>query len=621
MKKYITLSLILLLTVSYAQNKSTEKADKLFESYQYIGAIDEYLKLADSKNANQYIYTQLAESYYNVFNTIEAAKWYAKATKEKVTAETYYHYAETLKVLGNYIEANKQMDTFASLAPNDSRVKEYKANPNYIPSLANKSKMFDITETNIKREGQSDFGALLTNDNTLYFVSTRNSSKKTDKWINLPYLDIFKTIRNTDGTFSEPIGVSELNTAYHDGPITISSDGNTIYFARDGHSEGQFEKSKNSNTKIGQQGLYKAIKKDGKWSQIEALPFNSTNYSVSHPSLSKDGKTLFFASNMPNGYGKSDIWKVAIEENGYGKPQNLGASINTPGKENFPFISDDNILYFASSGKQGFGGLDIFKIDLNTTEQAINLGKPINSEKDDFSLTFNSSANIGYFASNRNGLDAIYAAMPVCTAQAIAIVTNKQTGAILTNASVAILDAKGNTIETKQTDSEGKVSYDIECQTGYVFYVKAANFETETFQIQKIKSGQVIIQVNLVPSEVVITDTEVILKNVFFDFDRSNITAQGANELDKLVKVMKENPTMVIFVKSHTDSKGKSSYNLNLSEQRAQSTVQYLLSKGIIKDRISGKGFGNTEPKVKCTLCTEEEHSQNRRSEFVIIKK
>ncbi len=621
MKKYITLSLILLLTVSYAQNKSTEKADKLFESYQYIGAIDEYLKLADSKNANQYIYTQLAESYYNVFNATEASKWYAKATKEKATAETYYHYAETLKVLGNYIEANKQMDTFASLAPNDSRAKEYKANPNYIPSLANKSKMFDIAETNIKSEGQSDFGALLTNENTLYFVSTRNSSKKTDKWINLPYLDIFKTIRNTDGTFSEPIGVSELNTAYHDGPITISSDGNTIYFARDGHSEGQFEKSKNSNTKIGQQGLYKAIKKDGKWAQIEALPFNSTNYSVSHPSLSKDGKTLFFASNMPNGYGKSDIWKVAIEENGYGKPQNLGAGINTPGKENFPFISDDNILYFASSGKQGFGGLDVFKIDLNTTEQSINLGKPVNSEKDDFSLTFNSSTNIGYFASNRNGLDAIYAAIPVCNAQAIAIVTNKQTGVILTNASVAILDTKGNTIETKQTDSEGKVSYDIECQTGYAFYVKAANFETETFQIQKIKSGQVIIQANLVPSEVVITDTEVILKNVFFDFDRSKITAQGANELDKLVKVMKENPTMVIFVKSHTDSKGKSSYNLNLSEQRAQSTVQYLLSKGIIKDRISGKGFGNTEPKVKCSSCTEEEHSQNRRSEFVIIKK
>jgi outer membrane protein OmpA-like peptidoglycan-associated protein/tetratricopeptide (TPR) repeat protein len=621
MKKYSIVSLILLITVSYGQNKATEKADQLFESYQYIGAIDEYLKLADSKNANQYVYTQLAESYYNVFNATEASKWYAKATQEKATAETYYHYAETLKVQGKYQEANKQMDTFASLAPNDSRAKEHKANPNYIPSLANKSKMFDIAETNIKSEGQSDFGAVLTNDNTLYFVSTRNSSKKTDKWINQPYLDIFKATRNESGAFSEPTNVSELNTPYHDGPVSISNDGNTIYFARDGHSEGQYEKSKSSKTKIGQQGLYKATKIDGKWAQIEALPFNSTSYSVSHPSLSKDGKTLFFASNMPNGLGESDIWKVAIEGNGYGKPQNLGANINTPGKENFPFITEDNTLYFASSGKQGFGGLDVFKINLNTTEQPQNVGKPVNSEKDDFSFSFNNTANVGYFASNRNGSDAIYTANPVCTAQAIAVVTNKQTGAILTNANVAILDAKGNTIETKQTDSQGKVSYDIECQTGYTFNVKAENFETESFPIQKTKSGEVIVQAQLVPSEVVITDTEVILKNVYFDFDKSNITAQGANELDKLVKVMKENPTMVIFVKSHTDSKGKSNYNLRLSEQRAQSTVQYLLSKGITRDRISGKGFGNTEPKVKCAPCSEDEHAQNRRSEFVIVKK
>ena len=621
MKKHITLILILFLTIGYAQKKATEKADKLFESYQYIGAIDEYLKLAESKSANQYIYSQLAESYYKVFNASEASKWYAKATQDKNVAEIHYHYAETLKIQGKYQEANKQMDVFASLSPNDSRAKEHKANPNYIPSLANKSKLFDITETNITSKGQSDFGAVLTGDNTLYFVSTRNSSKKIDKWVNQPYLDIFKATKNETGTFSEPTRVSELNTAYHDGPVTISSDGNTIYFARDGHSQGQYENNKSTKTKIGQQGLYKATRKDGKWSQIEALPFNSTSYSLSHPSLSKDGKTLYFASNMPNGLGESDIWKVAVEDNRYGKPQNLGPNINTAGKENFPFITDDNTLYFASSGKQGFGGLDIFKIKLNSTEQAQNVGKPVNSEKDDFSLTFNTNANVGYFASNRNGTDAIFAVIPVCVAETIAVVTNKKTGVKLSDAKVSIVDNKGNIIETKQTNSEGKVSYDIECQTAYTFVVKAENFETESYPIQKTKSGQVIVQAQLVPSEVLITETEVILKNVYFDFDKSNITAQGANELDNLVKVMKENPSMVIFVKSHTDSNGKSNYNLRLSEQRAQATVQYLVSKEITNDRISGKGFGNTEPKIKCDPCSEEQNSQNRRSEFVIVKK
>lgn len=619
-KQYITLGLLLLLTTSYGQDKFTEKADKLFENYQYVEAITEYQKLAEGKNANAYVYTQLADSYYNVFNMAEAAKWYAKATQTKTSAETYYRYAQTLKAMGNYQEANKQMDTFASLTPNDARAKEHKANPNYIPSLTNRSKMFDVATTNINSKDQSDFGAVLTNDNTLYFVSTRNTSKRTDKWANQPYLDIFVATRNSDGTFSEPKPVSELNTAFHDGPVTISSDGNTMYFARDGHSAGQYERNKN-NVKVGQQGIYKATKTDGKWSQIEALPFNSTTYSVTNPSLSKDGKTLYFASNMPGGIGESDIWKVSVTASGYGKPENLGPAVNTPGKENFPFIAEEDILYYASSGKQGFGGLDIFKVDLKSTEPAQNLGKPVNTEKDDFSFSFNKSQNIGFFASNRNGMDAIYTAIPICSAEAIAIVTNKKTGTLLSNASVAILDAKGNTIATKQTGSEGKVRYETDCETAYTFQVTAPDFETASFPVQKVKSGEVIVEAPLTPVEVIITDKEVLLNPVFFDFDKSNITEQGANELNKLVTVMKNHPTMVIFVKSHTDSKGSAAYNLRLSEQRAQSTVQYLISKGVEKERISGKGLGNTEPKINCTNCTEEQQAQNRRSEFIIIKK
>lgn len=620
---YITLSLILLVTTSYAQNKFTEKADKLFDSYQYVSAIDAYLKLANGSNADKYIYTQLADSYYNVFNIEEASKWYSKAVEGKeVAPETYYRYAQTLKSLGNYQEANKQMDIFARLMPNDIRAKEHKTNPNYIPSLANKSKLFDVAETTIKGEGQSNFGALLANDNILYFVSTRNTTKKTDKWTNQPYLDIFQSTRNSDGTLSEPTPVKELNTPFHDGPVTLSNDGDTMFFARDGHSEGQYQKSKTSNIKVGQQGLYKATKTEGKWSQIEALPFNSTSYSVSNPSLSKDGKTLFFASNMPGGLGESDIWKVAVEQNSYGKPENLGTNINTPGKENFPFISDDNVLYFASSGKQGFGGLDVFKINLNTSEQAQNVGKPVNTEKDDFSFSYNKTANVGYFSSNRNGSDEIYTAMSICSAEAIAVVTNKKTRTVLPNASVAILDSKGNIITTKMTNSEGKVSYDIECETAYTFQITAQNFEMAVLPIEKTKLGEVIVKAELEPTAIVITDSEVLLKPVYFDFDKSNITALGANELDKLIKVMKDNPTMIIFVKSHTDSKGSDSYNLKLSEQRAQSTVQYLISKGIDTKHISGKGFGSSEPKIKCLAnCSEEEDAQNRRSEFVLVKK
>ena len=611
-----------LITGSFAQNKFTDKADKLFESYQYVDAIDEYLKLAESKNVNQYVYEQLADCYFTIFNTEKAIVWYEKAVQGKAKPETYFRYAQTLKSFGKYKEANAQMDIFASMVPNDVRAKEHKLNPTYIPSLVNKSKMFDVSETNFKNKGQSDFGPILNNDNTLYFVSTRNASNKTDKWNDQPYLDIFKSYRNEDGTLTEPTPVKELNTPRHDGPVTISTDGNTLFFARDGLSEGQYEKTKNNKFKVGQQGLYKATKVDGKWSQIEALPFNSITYSVTCPSLSKDGKIVYFSSNMPGGLGESDIWKVTIEANGYGKPENLGARINSAGKENFPFITEDNVLYFASTGKQGFGGFDIYKINLDLTEQAQNIGTPVNSEKDDFSFSFNKAINVGYFSSNRNGMDAIFNVKPICTANAIVTVVNKKTGLAIPNAMVTILDVKGNIISTLPSKTDGKVNYDIECETEYNIQAKAQNFETANLTIQKIKSGQTIIQVQLVPEEVIITDTEVILKNVYFDFNKSNITSQGANELDKLVKVMKDYPNMVIFVKSHTDSKGSAAYNLKLSEQRAQATVQYLISKNIDSGRISGKGFGSSEQKINCGAnCTEEEHAQNRRSEFVIVKK
>ena len=621
-KLFATLGLILLFLSGFAQNKQTEKADKLFETYQYVAAIEEYLKLAESKKADNYVFKQLADSYYNVYNTAEAAKWYAKAVVKSSDGETFYRYAQTLKSQGKYQEANTQMDKFASLMPNDQRAKDHKANPNYIPTLADKTKLFDSKETKINSKEQSDFGAVLTSDNTLYFASTRNTSNKTDKWNNQPYLDIFSSTLNPNGTLSEPQKVNELNTPYHDGPVTVSADGNTMFFARDGHSEGVYEKDKKNKIQIGEQGLYRSSKVNGKWSSIQALPFNSKNYSVSHPSLSKDGQTLYFASNMPGGLGDTDIWKVTVNGTSYGKPENLGASVNTAGKEGFPFITDDNVLYFASSGRQGFGGLDIFKVDLNNPTETINIGRPINTEKDDFSFSFNTSKNIGFFSSNRDGVDNIFEAIPVCTAEAFAIVKDKKTGKVLANATVSILDEKRNVIATSQTNASGEVMYDINCNTLYIFQVTKSDYDPATSTVEKVKSGRTSVVIELEPIEVIVTETEVILKNIYFEFNKSNITEQGATELDKLVKVMKDYPTMEILVKSHTDSKGTSAYNLNLSNQRAQSTVQYLISKGIAKERLSGKGLGFTEPKIDCKEnCNDEQDAQNRRSEFLIVKK
>jgi outer membrane protein OmpA-like peptidoglycan-associated protein/tetratricopeptide (TPR) repeat protein len=620
---YILLSCVLVSTTTLtAQNKKTQTADKLFNQFEYVEASKEYLKLVDKGEKDPYLYKQLADSYYNMYNPTESAKWYAKVVETPQEAETYFRYAQMLKALGKYEESNKQMAVFAKKAPSDHRAKDFNQNPGYLPKLLSKQKSYNVKALEINSEG-SDFGAVLTNENTLYFTSSRNKSKRTDGWNDEPYLDIYKSTYNSDKTFSKPEEVSELNTKWHDGPVSISSDGNTMYFSRDSHSEKQFEKDKKLNTKFGQVYLYKATKDGDKWGNIQSLPFNNKDYSNSSPSLSKDGKTLYFSSNMPGSVGQTDIWKVAVNADGsYGTPENMGAKINTEGKEQFPQITDDNILFFSSNGHIGLGGLDIYMIDLKTNNEIQNVGKPVNSEKDDFAFSFNVSKNAGFFSSNRTGADNIYWADPVCGVESIVVVTDTKTGALLSNARVSILDAKKNVLETQTTTASGAISFPLDCNTPYSIQAAKDGYESGVFSIAATNGGKIRVDAPLNPIDVIVTEKEVILKEINFEYNKANITAEGAFELDKLVQVMKQNESIVIMVKAHTDNRGSDTYNMSLSDRRAKSTVQYVISKGIDKARISGKGYGESEPKVDCKeACTEEEHAQNRRSEFLIVKK
>jgi outer membrane protein OmpA-like peptidoglycan-associated protein/tetratricopeptide (TPR) repeat protein len=616
---YISLSFAVGTFTLTAQNKDTKTADKLFNTFEYVDAAKEYLKLVERGKSDAYVYKQLADSYFNIFNTEEAAKWYDKATETSQDAETYYRYAQMLKANGKYDEANKQMQKFASLVPNDSRAKEFKANPNYVPKLLNKAKEYNVNSLEVSSD-KSDFGPLL-HDNTLYFTSARNGARKTYGMTEEPYLDIYKADYNEDGTITNTTAIKSLNSRWHDGPVTLSADGNTVYFNSESFKEKESEKSKELKSKFSQIYLYKAVKSGDSWSNITALPFNSKEYSCSNPSLSRDGKTLYFSSNMPGGLGGFDIWKVAVNEDGsFGTPENLGSKVNTESNESFPFIADDNkTLYFSSTGRQGFGGLDVFEIDL-TQGEATNMGKPINSEKDDFSFTFNSKREIGFLASNRNGNDDIFGAIPVCSLEVIATVTDAKTGAILSNARVAILDDKKNVIATENTSDNGQVKYRVECDKPYVIQAAKDGYESNTFAVAKARKSTTV-DAALQPIDVIVTPTEIVLKPIYFEFNKSNITQEGAFELDKLVQVMKNNDKLVILAKSHTDSRGSDKYNLSLSDRRAKSTVQYIISKGIDASRISGKGMGELEPKVDCgDNCTEEQHALNRRSEFLIVK-
>ena len=603
-----------------AQSDDTRAADKLYARYEYVDAAEAYLKI---KKKDNYVAKQLAESYYNVFNSKEAVKWFAEATKTPQDAETYYKYAQMLKAEGKYEEANAQMQKFAALAPNDQRAITFKQDPNYLPKLRNQAKLFDEKVLDINDKKYGSFGAVLADNNTLYFTSARNTARKTYGADEQPFLDLYQATYNADGTISEPVPVSDVNSKWHDGPAAVSADGNTLYFSSESFKEKkQFVKDKENNSKLGQVYLYKATKNGGKWDNIQELPFNGKTYSTGNPAISKDGKWLYFASDREGSMGGSnDIWKVEIKGgNSYGEPVNLGPKVNTEGRETFPYITDDDKLYFSSDGRKGFGSLDVFVIDLKKGTEAQNVGLPVNSGKDDFAFTFNNTKKIGFFSSNRDGFDKIYLATPVCGVEAIVMVRDAKTGAAIAAAKVAIVDDKGNVIETRTADSKGAVSYHVDCDRAYTIQASSEGYINNTFPINKTAGGELTINADLEPVVVTPQQPAIVLNEIRFEYNKSNITKEAAFELDKAVETMKKYPNLVVMVKAHTDSRGSDQYNMSLSNRRAKATVQYIISKGIAKNRISGQGYGKSEPKVACTTCTDAEHAQNRRSEFLIVK-
>ena len=620
---YIALSFVLTISFGYSQNKETKSADILYERYEYVNATNEYLKLANSGTTDTYVFKQLGNTYYNVFNSIEAEKWYAKAIAVTQDAETYFRYAQMLKANKKYDEATNQMKIFASLAPNDNRAKNLSSSENYLSKLLGKTKLFDVKTVGINSKN-SDFGAYL-KDNALFFASARNEARKSYEWNNQPFLDIYQSDFK-DGTVSNSATeVTELNTKFHEGPVSISADGNTIYFSRESFFDNKFEKSKDKKTKLGKMYIYKASKLNSKWGNVVALSLNDKSYNSSSPSISKDGKTLYFISDREGTLGKTDVWKASVNEDGsFGTPENLGLKVNTEGNELSAFIADDNVLYYASNGKQGLGGLDIFAYDTTKNQEALNLGIPVNSEKDDFGFTFNQSQNVAFMSSNRDGGvgdDDIYQATPYCQMNLIVKVKNIKTGKSLANANIIVANQNNKLIGKSISDDMGNANFQGECEKPYFVNVEKDGYESNVFEVPNSK-GEFILNADLIPTVAVVTEREVILKEIKFDYDMSNITSDGAFELDKLIVAMNEYPKMVIFVKSHTDSRGTDDYNIDLSNRRAKSTVQYIISKGIAVDRITGQGFGESEPKVNCgETCTEEEFAQNRRSEFLIVKK
>jgi outer membrane protein OmpA-like peptidoglycan-associated protein/Tol biopolymer transport system component len=622
---YLAILLVSLSTLQ-AQSKKTEKADKLFNRLEYVAAIEAYLELAQKDENDAYIHGQLAEAYYNIFDTQAAERWLAKIVGSKNDADTYFKYAQMLKANGKQDEANAAMEKFASLAPNDLRAKDYKRNPRIVAQLLNEAPKYSVRSVKGINSANSDFGPVLFKS-ALYYVSSKASKSRRYGWNDQPYLDLYVSDYAGGELSNEQAITDDIQTRFNEGTVSFSPDGNTMYFTRESFYERKFVKDEQGKSTI---NIYSATKDNGKWTNVVALPFNGDNYNSSAPAVSPDGKQLYFSSDMPGGFGGADIWVVDITgDAAYSEPRNLGNIINTEAREGFPYVSSTQVLYFSSNGHNGLGNLDVFaaQIKEGTFGAVRNLGSPINTGKDDFSFTIDEAAKQGFFASNRAGGmgdDDIYAfeqIQALCDVDLIVTVIDNKTKAILRDASVVILDENQNKIAEKTSDYNGQVFYKYECDQAWNLTAAKTDYQPGTAVVAKTDQPEVSVTIALDPIEKLIVADKIVLEPIYFPFDKHNITAQAAEELDKLVAIMKKYPNMHIEASSHTDFRGNDDYNLALSDRRAKATRQYVISKGIAAARLTAVGKGEKEPKVACGgNCTEAEHQQNRRSEFTITK-
>jgi len=629
MKKTLTLILVTLFSYSFvfSQNNSTKKADRLYDRLQFVKAAEEYLKLSDSELNSDYVITKLANCYYNLFETIEAEKWFKKIVNKNPDAELIYKYSQMLKANGKYKESNLWMNKFSEMKPYDSRAISFKNTPNYIDKIINKGKRFNIQNLKINSE-YSDFGATIYK-NKLYFVSSRNekATSRNYGWNDEPFLDIFSSTINDKGSHLPADLFDELNSKFHEGIVSFTPDGNTAYFTRESYYEDEYQKDSLNNTKYSQLYIYKATKLKDSWDTFESLEINDVNFSNKNPMVSPDGKHLYFSSNMPGGFGLYDLYKAEIKDDGsLGKVENLGQKINTEGQEAFPFVTGENMLYFSSDGHLGLGGLDVFyskNVD-DKWSNSKNVGIPVNSGADDFAFMIKEEN--GYVSSNRTGgvgKDDIYALKkirPLCDLLLETVVLDSKTNNPIETALTSVSDGEGTINNSKTTNEKGLVEFMIECENEIKFVVSKEGYESKILDIKLLDIDPPLLEVMLDPIEELIVEEKVELSPIYFEFDKFNITNEGAFELDKLVAIMQKYPEMKIRVEAHTDNRGPSSYNLKLSENRAKSTAQYVISKGIDENRISGVGKGENEPVIECSgSCSNEDHRTNRRSEFIIL--
>ena len=645
--RLLTFSVALLSSTSllFAQpEKELEKANEMYKNFSYVDAIKIYERIAQKGFVNQEMLESLGNAYYYNAEYKKALPWYEQLFQEgkyKVKPEYYYRYAQTLKSVGDYTEADKMMAKFVELTnANDTRAALFEENKDYQTVIKNNSGRFQLNNASINTEN-SEYGTALYGDKIVFAGATdaRKAKRGVSQWTGESFYDLYEAEHFDQKLGSRKPFSSSVNTQFNESTPVFTKDGNTMYFTRNNYV------NRKLGTDIENTILLKILRatkdKNGNWGDIVEVPFNSDQYNVAHPALSPDEKYLYFASDMPGSFGNSDIFRVEIlGDNQYGTPENLGNIINTAGRESFPYISKDNVLYYSSDGIPGLGGLDIFAVKFNadgSTSKPVNIGMPGNSADDDFCFVFNSDSKIGFLTSNRpggKGKDDIYSfhedkpLLFSCQKNIKGIVKDAKTKAIIANAKVILSDKVMKEVGKDQSKTDGTFTFEkVNCNDSH-YYLRGEKEKYETAEVNvTVGKDEVVYEILLNPRQVAIKkgmDLAKVfeIKEIKFDYNKANIRPDAEVELTKIVEVMREYPKMKIDIRSHTDSRGADSYNLKLSDRRAKATLEWIVKQGIDRKRLKAKGYGETRLVNGCSNgvpCTEEEHQENRRSEFIVV--
>ena len=582
---------------SHAQMRFFNEAEEVYKAGQFYKAVDMYRDAYDKipgQEIKAEIVFKIAECYRKSGQPRKAELWYNKAiSKEYDNPLIYLYHANALKTNEKFEEAIESYEEYQNRVPDDERgqmgiescrkAQQWKENPNG----------YKVSRLRFINSTDDDFSPAFSKAeyNEIYFTSSREESTGEEEHgaTGQFFTDIFYSQKDVSGRWSDPEPISsQINTEVEEGSPSFTGDYNTLYFTRC-----EVDRKEKLGCRI-----YRAEKDNGEWDKPEPITLAPDSMVVAHPSISDDGSTLYFVSNIDGGYGQMDIWKVNRKgDQGWSAPINLGSNVNTPGNEMFPFIHSDGTLYFSSDFHLGMGGLDIFKatVEPNGNYKIENMRYPINSTHDDFGIVFEKNKERGFFSSARDGDDEIYSfVLPPLKFSVEGIVKNKKTEEPIEDATVKLVGSDGMTMSS-ETGEEGTFKFMLRPETDYVFVASKKKYLTN-----KGKASTVGLEESKVfEPEILLSSIEepIELPNIFYDYNKWSLRSESKQALDKLVETLNDNPRVIIELRAHTDFRGEHWFNVELSTKRAESVVNYLIDHDINPDRLRAKGFAATQPK------------------------